>query len=117
MSLETPESFEPRDVRPGRIAAVGVALLVGLGVIAFGLERGLAARDRALGAEALVVPVRVETSPAPGPARDDGVYPTARAVESAAASRLSTYAWDPARGVGRVPIERAMQLVVERGLR
>jgi hypothetical protein len=37
-----------------------------------------------------------------------------RAVEQA---RMSTYGWvDPAAGVARIPVERAIQLITERGL-
>lgn len=108
--------YETRDVRVRVIVAlVGAVILLVLGSLA-GLSRllnhyrGQAARDdrqRAALGEADPPPPRLQSSPARDYAR----------FQEEKQRRLHSYGWvDRKQGAVRIPIERAMELVLERGL-
>lgn len=114
----TSPGYEVRDAQP-RWLLVGGALLVVLIAVAFvlvaGIDRGLTAQD-----------ARADEPPhpmasfrrAPSTAALQAA-PKLEYEEFAARERelLSSYGWvDPAEGVVRLPIERAMELLLERGL-
>jgi hypothetical protein len=99
-------------VRLGLVLAVLTALA---GVFAFFLLRGrLRAEQEAAPPPPVMAP---EPVLAPGPkllARPEGDLARVRAAEE---EKLHGYGWvDPAAGVGRIPIERALEIVAERGL-
>lgn len=107
--------FETRDVPPLRVLLIGIALGAGVGLIALLL----------LGFNQLLEAV-VE-GPPPGPLADvDRVAPSPRLQaepaleleEMQARDRLvlESYGWiDREAGVARIPIERAMTILAERG--
>jgi hypothetical protein len=103
-------SREPRDVEPRPIVLAAAGLAATLALVALA----------ALGAHALLRPDRAGT-PAPSTAEVPAPrLQSAPASELAALRRqksamLDEYRWiDPTRGVMRIPIDRAMQLLVER---
>jgi hypothetical protein len=115
--------YEESDARPSTIfgwllglAAVVAAVVWLVGLLFAGLERRAARRD-------VESPVRAPSSPAlpaplpPGPRLQSdpaGELAQHRALE---ARRTEEYAWiDRPAGVVRVPVERAMELLLERGL-
>ncbi len=120
---DTPEEslrrgHERRDLRPGALAAGLLALAVLTAAAAWAmvaLLTVLQARhaDRAAAPAPLietdVLPPQPRLEPTPGE-----VLQRLRATEEAL---LHGYAWlDRDRGIARIPIERAMQILAERGL-
>ena len=110
--------YEESDARPSTIfawllglAAVVAAVVWLVGLLFAGLDQRAARRDES--------PARAPSSPALPPAprlQSDpaGELAQHRALE---ARRTEEYAWiDRPAGVVRVPVERAMELLLERGL-
>lgn len=94
------------------LCAVSMALVV---VLFRGLEKGAERKDEK--AEAAAGMERPSDAPAPLPRLQ--VYPVAHWQEFQAVERrrLDTYGWmDKSSGAVHIPIERAMQLVAERGV-
>ena len=108
-------AYEPRDMAPRHIGYSAAILFGGLG-IAVSLVAGLfAVLDRM---ERHAPPTAMETVPLAPPLprlEIDGRADRA-AVEADARRKLQGYAWaDPAAGTARIPLERAMQLLLARG--
>jgi hypothetical protein len=99
-------------VKLGLVLAVITALS---GVFVFFLLKGFLRAEQ----EAAPPPPVMAPEPvlAPGPkllARPEGDLARVRAAEE---ERLQGYGWvDPAAGVGRIPIDRALEILAERGL-
>jgi hypothetical protein len=109
--------YEPKDVSARWIVGVAVGGLLVLALsaaILYGLQRLYAALHVVSVEPPPTVLERLEPAPPPRlqaePAQD---FPTYRAREAAI---LDSYAWvDEDAGVARIPIERAMALLAERG--
>jgi hypothetical protein len=103
-------SREQRDVelRPIAVAATGLAAILALVALA------------ALGTHALLRPDRAGTPSAstaevPAPRLQSAPAFDLAALRRQKSAMLDEYRWiDPSRGVVRIPIDRAMQLLVER---
>lgn len=110
--------YEVRDWDIRVIIAFGVVMLVAAIVIHVGiwwLLEGFAGRSLPLNLQ--IPPALITPREAPGP----GVAPVPReeleAVREAELDVLTTYGWvDRDEGVVRIPIDRAMELLVERGV-
>jgi hypothetical protein len=115
--LERPLGHEQRDanVRPIVLTGIGLALsLAAVGVIVYGILRYLDANP----------PTRVQANPM---AAFDAQIPPAPRIEEHPAIEieqlhaqedqiLATYGWiDKSKGVIRIPIDRAMEIQLERG--
>jgi len=108
--------YETRDAAVGRVVAVTIllsavvtAVLFGVAALMRSLARSAAERDTA------VHHLAVETPP-PGPLLQPD--PAAELAQHRALElrRTSEYAWiDVERGIVRIPVERALELIVERG--
>lgn len=113
-------AFEPRDVNARSLLLVGIGVLVAGFVIHFAvlfLFDSFAARDqhRGLQPSTMVRSSEVRQPPEPrlqvDPAREMGE------LQREQAGKLRGYDWaDRQAGTVRIPIERAMLLLVERGL-
>lgn len=65
-----------------------------------------------------LVPAQVTPVPAPGPGVDASAIADRPARIAPALEKLATYGWvDRQKGIVRIPIERAMDLLVQRGLK
>lgn len=108
--LEPDMRHERADVRAPLVFLAAACLAVGLGAASLILHALLGVRVAALAREpdTQVAPMKVER-PAPAAPDDAGLVAAER-------SRLSTWSLDPATGVWRMPIERAMAQVVARGV-
>ncbi len=97
--------------------AVGLVSLMALAVLAmWGMYRGLSAYTKAI--DVPMSPLRAEL-PADPPEPRLQVAPIRdlQAVRVDERQQLSSYGWvEPAAGVVHIPIERAMQLTLQRGL-
>jgi hypothetical protein len=114
---KTPVEFD-REIQFKQLVRLGLVLLVVTflaGVFAFFLLRGFLRAEQ----EAAPPPPVIAPEPvlAPGPkllARPEGDLARVRAAEE---EKLHSYGWvDPAGGIGRIPIDRALEIVAERGL-
>jgi len=121
---ESPDSHAPGqidreiDVRSIVIFLVAVAgaTLVSA-VLMWFLFRGLLAREVARDPEPLAIVERTQPTPAPGPRLQVTPEKDMAALRAEERAALSGYAWvDRAAGRVRIPIERAMALIAERGL-
>jgi hypothetical protein len=112
-----PPAYEPSDAHPRAIAAwlTVLALAVGGVVLLVGtLMRGLEARA---GERDPAPPARADGRPLPAPALQARPADDLERQRSLDAERTSEYAWvDRSAGRVRLPIERAMELLLERGL-
>lgn len=103
------------DIRSLTLSLAGLVVLIVLSLLAMGwMFRHLAAREEGAGAAARV-PTEREIPPAPrlqvAPAAD------LENLRRAEAAVLNSYGWvDRKAGVVRIPIERAMEILAERGL-
>jgi hypothetical protein len=114
-----PNAHDDRDINVRAITIFAGAMLVSALVIHIGLW---VMNDRLLDAERAahgpVMPMAAERAKGP-PAPRLQANPVAdlRAYRAAENERLRSYGWvDQARGVVHIPIERAIDLVAERGL-
>lgn len=103
------------DIRRLTISLVGLFVLLVISLLAMGwMFRHLAAREERAGAIA-TLPAEREIPPAPrlqvAPATE------LERVRKAEAAVLNSYGWvDRKAGVVRIPVERAMEILAERGL-
>lgn len=108
--------YETRDVRFSRVLgfAVALAALVLVAVVAMRLFLGgMAAGGAAAGP---VHALAEERTVPPGPRLQIEPSDAVSVARSLAESRLGRYAWiDREGGVIQIPIERAMELLLERG--
>jgi hypothetical protein len=96
----------------------GLALLVALSFAAMGgLSRFL--KDRAIARDPEPLPVAEANQPRPRPRAALQADPAAdmRKYAKEEEAAISSYAWvDRASGVAQIPVERALEIVAERGL-
>lgn len=120
-SFENPDvTFEPRDVNPRSLFFIGISILVAAVVIHFGvllLFDYFAARDRRRGLQPSTTVRSSQVRQPPeaqlqvNPEHDLGE------LRQAQADKLRGYDWaDQNAGTVRIPIERAMELLAQRGL-
>ena len=107
--------YEPRDVRPSSVARMTAGFFAGIAVSA-GLVAaliGVLSRDAG---RPLTRPVTPQPSSASTPRLEIPEGRDRAELEAAARQKLEGYGWaDRQAGRVRVPIERAMELLVERG--
>jgi hypothetical protein len=112
----TPAGYETRDVRPRAVILLGVGLLivaVSVHLLLWWLFRRLEASAKR--SDPPITPLARDASPAETPGLKLNL--AYRDFEQADRQRLQSYGWiDKEQGVVHLPIERAMQLLVERGL-
>lgn len=103
--------FWPIIVFGGALLVLTVIVLVLMG----GLLRSLMTRSSA--ADAPLPPLAASRQPPPQPHLQVAPSQELQAVQQQEDALLSSYGWvDRANGIVRVPINRAMELVAERGL-
>jgi hypothetical protein len=99
-------------------ALVGLALLVAVSFAAmFGFSKVL--KSQSIARDPLPLPVAEANQPRPRPRAALQADPTADMVKFAKEEEaaLTSYAWvDRAGGVAQIPVERALEIVAERGL-
>lgn len=94
--------YEIKDVNPRHLLAFGVVLVIFLTVLEFG----------EMGVYRLFVG---KGGPDPAARAPGDIYDQLRRTRETATKTLTTYGWvDAKAGIVRIPIERAMDLVVER---
>lgn len=109
------DGFETRDVPPARVLAVGVGVAVAVGLIAL-LLLGLSQMLRVVVEEPRPGPLAPVERQVPAPRLQ--ADPALELEEMQARDRLvlESYGWiDREAGIARIPIDRAMTLLVERG--
>jgi hypothetical protein len=106
--------YETRDVAPRNVVYAGIGLLLGTalcGLLVIGLLALLPAPSRP--SKPALETVSQEP---PAPRLEIDGRMNRAAIEGAAASRLTGYAWvDRSAGTARIPIERAMELLARQG--
>jgi hypothetical protein len=112
-----PSGYERGDARVRPLAWFGLGLSATVVVVALAmvpLFRAL--RERARGADAPPHPMAREVEPPP-PRLQVAPPLDLEALRRREAELLERYGWvDRERGIARIPVERAMELVLERGL-
>ena len=117
MSREQVERYEQTDARVGSLVSFAVALSVLIAVslgVTFWIVKAFARTDRSREqpsplAEFRAAPIVPELEARPGA--------SLASVHAREEELLTTYGWvDEQNGIVRVPIERALELVLERGL-
>jgi hypothetical protein len=111
-----PAGYETRDVRPRGIVLLGGALIAVTGVamlLLWWLFNRLEARAELR--DPPVSPLAAKADRPSGPGLERGL--NYRTFEESDRARLKSYGWvDKQQRVVRIPVERAMELLVERGL-
>ncbi|HEY6980326.1 hypothetical protein [Reyranella sp.] len=111
----TSASHERRDLSAGRIGALVLALFAGI-VLSCGVVAGLFTLFPHLPIAGPWWSATRQQALPPGPHLEVLEGSDRPAIEAAARRRLEGYAWlDQKHDRARIPIERAMQLLVERG--
>ena len=116
--MSEPPRHEQRDLSVRLIVAFGLALAV-FGVAAHGLLGFLfkSYRAREDRRDTPAPPLRAAWGEPPAPRLQENPGLDLEALRAREERELSTYGWvDRSRGTVRIPIERAMKLVAERGL-
>jgi hypothetical protein len=107
-------AYETRDTRARPLVALGAAFGLLVVLVLLVVRFGFPARDDSPGGEH---PMASWRAPATGPrleARPTLEFEAQRARDRV---RLETWGWvDQQAGIARIPIERAVQLLLERGL-
>ena len=111
---------EERDVETSAVVWFGVWLGVGcviLAIVVWGVFRFFSARENAA-QPVLSPPLEASLRRTPASPRLEPLPLQPRiALRAAEDAQLSTYGWvDRQAGVARIPIDRAMQIIVERGV-
>jgi hypothetical protein len=103
-------------VRPIAMLAVGLAMLTGVALLSMGwLFNHFAARQAKL--DVPPSPLAVTRERPPGPPLEVTLDQVLGQVRADEATLLHSYGWvDQQAGVVRIPIDRAMTLLIERGL-
>jgi hypothetical protein len=111
-------SYEPEatPIKPLVIFAVGLALLIALAIVVAYFTLQLFIGQQATQEARRPAPVLAPAGP-PGPRLQTNAPQDLRAYQQAEEELLSSYGWvDQQSGRVHIPIQRAMQLLVERGL-
>jgi hypothetical protein len=113
-----PRGYEKSDLRPRPIVVFGVVLAVVMVlafVAAYGMIQFLGWWERPR-LETPASPLATRVVP-PQPRLQVAAPKDLKALQAAEQDVLTTYAWvSKEAGIARIPIDRAMQLVLERGL-
>jgi hypothetical protein len=111
---------EETDINVWAVGKFAVALMlvtVAVLFVLFGLFRYLLSRDGGPPAGRSQVAASEPAKAFPQPQLQENEVLDLKAIRAAEDQVLHSYAWvDPEKGVVRIPIERAMDLLVERGL-
>ncbi len=116
-SIQKDRSGDEREVPAGKLAMAGLSIAAFIALAFFGMRALFVAMDRTSADAASAVSAyagdRV-TPPEPRLLTDE---PKTWAEELAAQNaKISGYVWvDEAKGVARIPVERAMELAVQKG--
>jgi hypothetical protein len=119
MAPEHPSrGHERSDLDPKRVTMVGLAILLSLGALAYAgtylLFRYFNVREAPPGGSAASPPA--ELPPAPRLQTDPPV--DLQGLRASEELRLRSYGWvNREQGIARIPIDRAMDLLVQRGIR
>ncbi len=104
-------AYEPSDAAPGTVAAMAVSLAAGVA-----LSLVVSAWCYHGGPKAGAPPLGPAGAFMQGPAQRTGIERDWEAIDRETRDRLHSYGWiDRSRGVVRIPIERAMELVEAEG--
>lgn len=107
--------YDLRDLPVRLVGWLGVGLFAGL-VVSGGVVAGLILLFLSVSAPSGVTPVERTEERAAGPRLETSPDGDRTAIERAARTHLSGYAWlDCKAGTARIPIERAMDLLAEQG--
>lgn len=111
--------YEPGDVNAVSVTKFGIGMAFLILVFLFsivGLFRYFA--KRAAEAQPPVPPMgALREKPPPGPRLEPHPSRDMREMKAAEDQKLSHYAWiDPDKGIVQIPVERAMELILEKGL-
>jgi hypothetical protein len=118
-AVDLEAGFELSDMSARAVATLGVGLMATLAVIVLAaswIQLGLAGAPAQVGA--IVSEAAAPTDVSPGEPRLEAVSgETLARVRASERERLNTYAWISRKdGIARVPIDVAMDLIVQRGL-
>lgn len=119
--MKTPadsKAYETTDAQVRPLVVFGASLVV-MTLAVLVLSRVMVAdlNSRADRSDAAEAPLAWPTEPPPGPHLQADPQAEMRAFRAAQEARLSRYDWvDRDAGIVQVPLERALELVVERGL-
>ena len=107
--------YEPTDVHVGRIAWVGPGLVVI--ILAFGAAVwGMTEVFQALRPPDRATAIETSSRPIPGPRLQANPAGDLAALREHESQILTSYGWvERQRGIARIPIDRAMALLAERG--
>jgi hypothetical protein len=112
-------AYEKRDVNPRAILWVGVSILVSAVIIHFavwGLFDLFNAREARQGKPPASL-VNTKRQPQPMPRLQTDAPADLQKLRMREDAALESYGWvDRERGIAHIPVERAMELLVERGL-
>ena len=113
-------SYEKRDVNARAILWVGVAIVISAVVIHFavwGVFDFFSAREAHKGKPPATL-VNTKRQPPPAPRLQTDAPADLQEMRAREAAALESYGWvDRQKGIVHIPVERAMELLVERGLR
>jgi hypothetical protein len=113
--VSTSGGHERRDIDPGRVTRVGIAILAFLGfsmALSWGLTRGLVAWRTAASPAASPVAERLGPREPPAPRLQADPHADLEALRARDGRILGTYGWvDRDAGIARIPIARAMELL------
>lgn len=112
-------SYEKRDVNPRAILWVGVAIIISAVVIHFavgGIFDFFSAREAHKGKPPATL-VNAKRQPPPAPRLQTDAPADLQEMRARETTALESYGWvDRQKGIVHIPVERAMELLVERGL-
>jgi hypothetical protein len=117
--VSTAHGHEQRDIDPGRVVRIGLAILTFLLVsmaLSWGVTRGLVARREAASPAPNPVAARLGPLQPPAPRLQTDPRADLEALRARDAHILETYGWvDRDAGIARIPITRAMALLAAEG--
>jgi hypothetical protein len=112
-------SYEKRDINPRAILWIGVAIIISAVVIHFavwGVFDLFSAREVHKGKPPATL-VNTKRQPPPAPRLQTDAPADLREMRARETAALESYGWvDRQKGIVHIPVERAMELLVERGL-
>ena len=119
--MSAPTGHERRDIDPGRVTRIGVGILAFLlvaMVLSWGLTQSLVAWREAASPPPNPVAARLGTRQPPAPRLQADPRADLEALRARERSTLASYGWvDRDAGVAHIPIDRAIDAIVEEGAR
>jgi hypothetical protein len=115
--MTTHPGYETSDANVGRVVLITVVLGVVVTCVLFGVTALMGSFERSAAERASGLHPLAVDAPPPGPQLQ--ADPAAELAEHRALElrRTSEYAWvDAERGIVRIPVEHAMELIAERGV-